>query len=431
MLSDKDFDLLCEACDLQDVTLQKPNCWKIDSVAESKFSVLTEYELTELLLARSDRDRVSLNFLSAGAFNHFLPAIFKVEKQRIDFNLMQPDKALNIENANIVKEVENHLSKLYAAVNWHVSTDDFITLLVRLLIFIQQDFIQHKQNAVSKVLIPATIAPVIRQALRSQLKFHNIDLVIVDYDKNTGQISRQQLAQFNDQDILAIVLGYPNYFGILEDLSEVLPWARSHDCPLIGLTTPLSLSILESPVNITYDAFDYLLGDLQGVGLIENQTGIAASFLATKHHVSGLQIKSICSQKNNSKLSYINAYLSLLGLSGLQKSVRMANDTLHQLVESLTSIDGVSKRFSASAINEFVIKLDQIDVEKALKILSGHNMIFGFLLQDDYPELENSVLISCTDQHTQRDIEKLVKKVEIVFKNLSTAGCPVKPKFNV
>ena len=122
--------------------------------------------------------------------------------------------------------------------------------------------------------------------------------------------------------------------------------------------------------------------------------------------------------------------MSVTGLSGLQHSAELSNSTLHKLVEKLTEIDGVEKKFISESLNECVIKIAGLDIEKGLKMLAGHNIVFGYILQNEYPGLTNCLLISCSDLHSNEDLEKLVSKVATMVKNLSTAGCPVKPKFN-
>ena len=399
----------------------------VDHATDSKMSVLPELELTALLSARSAQDNIALNFLSAGSYNNFLPAIVKAEQQCLDFAKTLSNKAAD----NVIQNIGNQLSAVAETASWYVFADDYITLLANLLIFCHRESTQFESQAVSKVLIPATVSPVLRQALRSQLKYQDIDLVIVDYDKISGCISLQQLEQFDDENILAVVFGWPNFFGLLEEITLISQWANNRECQLIGLSNPLSLSVLSSPFELTDGKLDYLLGDLQGSGLAVNQSGISASFLASRQAISGELKSYLRSQKYNRKLSFIDAYLSQSGISGLTQSANKSNQNLNLLVEKLCSIDGVSKKFTTTAINECVIEIAQIDIEKALKILAGHNMVFGYLLQHEFPELANCVLIYCSDQHTQSDIEKVVKKVETVVKNLSTAGCPVKPKFNV
>jgi glycine cleavage system pyridoxal-binding protein P len=157
---------------------------------------------------------------------------------------------------------------------------------------------------------------------------------------------------------------------------------------------------------------------------------VSPSFLASAKDLSNNLKSVLTTQINHEDLTAIQLSMSVTGLSGFQHSAELSNSTLHKLVDKLTEIDGVEKKFISDSLNECVIEIAGLDIEKGLKMLARHNIIFGYVLQNEYPELTNCLLISCSDQHSKEDVEKLVNKVATMVKNLSTAGCPVKPKFN-
>ncbi|MCP4078051.1 MAG: hypothetical protein GY744_17920 [Gammaproteobacteria bacterium] len=426
MLSDNDFYLLCNECGLENSGSVQP----VKDVIDSELPVLTESELTSFLQRRSAQDSIAFNFLSAGRFNNFIPEIIKAGKLQPELCRNFPGSAYQKTDLFSKSNIEKNIKSLTGMPCCSVVNDDLTTLLTSLIIAIHVESDTSKNEALSKVLISATVSPAIRSALRTRLKYQSIDLVVLDYDKNSGRLCLPQLQQFDDSEIIAVVTAWPNYFGLLEDIAEISDWVENKGGKLIGLSDPLSLSLIKSPFSVADGKLDYLLGDLQAVGLTASQYGYSPSFLASAKELHGSINSITSSHEYTDNLSVIHSSFSLSGISALYQSARISNDSLNLLVEKLTEIGGVEKRFSSNSMNECVIEIAGLDVEKALKILSGHNFVFGYVLQDEYPELSNCLLISCSDQHTMEDIDKLVTKIATVVKNLSTAGCPVKPKFN-
>ncbi len=392
----------------------------IERGSQSEYKVLSESELTALMLARSSRDAITHNFLSAGCYDNFIPAVLTAKKQQaVLAENYQQDK----------KGIEQELKKLTGVSCVQLINDDLLSLLSNLLVFIQTNSSLGSSESRAKVLIPATVSPAIRNALNTRLKYQLIDVVVVDYDKDLGCLSLSQLQQYDADEVLAVVLAWPNFFGQLENLSEISSWASAKEARLIGLTNPLCLACSPSPFTLADSKLDYLLGDFQVMGFAVNRCGHSPSFIAGSTVLPTGLSKLIEVKKENRDISVIQSYLQYSGLQGLTNSANKAIELLEILVKKLSEIAGVSIRFPNLPVNECVIQIANIEIEKALKILAGHNMVLGYLLQHQYPELENCLLISCTDKHTHDDVDKLVNKVATVVKNLSTAGCPVKPRF--
>lgn len=423
MLSDADFLKLCEYCKLDEQQYSD----LITGDAELS-PVQSEPELTSLMQTRSARDSIAYNFLAAGCYSNFIPAVIRAKAQQVNITKSLFANGLNKQSENMQHCIQQYLLALTAMPYCSLFEDDLTTLLANLLVnAVAENSAGHDQCR-PKVLVSATISPAIRNALRTQLKLQQLDLVVVDYEKNSGCLSLQQLEEFEGDNVVALVLAWPNFFGLVEDIEQISNWAKNKGCLVIGLSNPVSLSLLESPFVVTDGKLDFLLGELQPLGL--SQHGSSPAFLASGKPLSTNLQAYARAQNQISHLPVIQSYIALSGVTELNHKVQKSNQKLALLVDKLMDIPGISLRFSSSYVNECVIQIEQIDIEKALKILAGHNMVFGCFLQHEYPELANCLLIYCSDQHSENDVEKLVNKVATVVKNLSTAGCPVKPKFS-
>lgn len=422
MRADKKLLELAETCGLDIQALCQFDDKK--SSLDGTDSTLTEVELTRLMQGRSSQDISALNFLAAGSYHYFSPAIIQTAATANKFTSYS-DRA---GNSGLKSAIESQLVALTVMPYCSLYSADIVTVLASLLKSINDSSQPSDLKGSVKILLPATMSPAIRNALRSQLKVYSIDPVVTDFDKKSGCLTLQQLEQFQPGEIAAIVLPWPNFFGLLEDFEAISRWAKSIGATVIGLVNPLLFAYLRSPADLSRDGVDYLVGDCQVFGLPMNRSGVAPCFVSAK--MQRLLPASLpCDSGSTYDLETIQSCLSVMGAGGLLNSVVRARKNLTQLIDKLQKITGISIRFSSTPIHECVIRIAQIDLEKALKILAGHNMVCGYSLADDYPELGDCVLIHCNDRHNEADIEKLSGKLSTVVKNLSTAACPVKPKF--
>jgi glycine dehydrogenase subunit 1 len=281
----------------------------------------------------------------------------------------------------------------------------------------------------NKLLLPSTLPPSLRLAVRTWLKYYSIETIVVGLDVSTGRVSFDQLEAIKADEVLAIIMSYPNFFGVLENVAEISAWAHQKGIKTIMVADALLLSYLKPPAQLTQN-IDFTLCDLQPLGLPVHNKGTAPSLIAgSEHRFNDYSASYMKSAASISELMKIQVFFYSLAVEPLQHACRQANENLTQLVEQLLQIAGISLKFSVPVVNECVLHFEGIDLKRALQILAGHNILAGYPLGEDYPELDNCLLIHCTDQHDEAQIARLVDKITTVVKNLSAAACPVKPKF--
>jgi len=404
---------LCDACGIEPPVIQQ--------VDEKYSATISERELTDLMQARSSRDEVGLNFMAAGAVHRFIPASIRLQSQQLQ--ITNPFLGKPLENQN--RTLQQGLQTLTGMAHCSLFNDDLVSVLASLII----NGLLPSHSTRCKVLIPATVAPGIRNALRTQLKFHPVDLVVVDYDKQTGCLSPQQLQAYAEDEIAAVIMAWPNFFSVLEDVAQISRWTRQSNASLILLSDPLSLTLLQSPYQLAQGGIDFMLGELQSVGLAAGWHGHSPTYLMSATELQNDLARRAEEQIPDTKLAVIHSGMALLGNSESLQSAAHSHQMLELLVQKLSDIPQISLRFSSPFVHECVIQIASIDLERALQILSGHNILPGYLLRHEFPELSDCLLIYCSDLHTPRDVDRLAQKITTVVKNLSTAGCPVKPKF--
>jgi glycine dehydrogenase subunit 1 len=67
-------------------------------------------------------------------------------------------------------------------------------------------------------------------------------------------------------------------------------------------------------------------------------------------------------------------------------------------------------------------------VEAVVRSLHAHNILPGYLLAQEYPELGDALLVCATETRTDADIETYASHLNRIIEAQTAAGCPVKPK---
>ena len=75
--------------------------------------------------------------------------------------------------------------------------------------------------------MPRTVSPLYRDAVKSIVEMQGIELVELDYQHQSGAIDPASLAQYEGQDFAALVIPFPNFFGVLEDVDALTRWAEA------------------------------------------------------------------------------------------------------------------------------------------------------------------------------------------------------------
>ena len=98
-------------------------------------------------------------------------------------------------------------------------------------------------------------------------------------------------------------------------------------------------------------------------------------------------------------------YLSLLGGEGLRNVAAASHAGTAALIERLTRVPGVTRRFASPVFHEVVLSLPA-PAGQLLAKLRSRGVLGGYGLSEDYPELGNSILVCATETKTAADIER-------------------------
>jgi glycine dehydrogenase subunit 1 len=97
----------------------------------------------------------------------------------------------------------------------------------------------------------------------------------------------------------------------------------------------------------------------------------------------------------------------------LRKVAELCYQKAHYAAGEIDSLDGYSLWNQGSYFNEFVISCPR-PVDEINDHLLDYDIVGGYDLGNDYPELRNHVLLAVTEMNSKQQIDDLVEALEEV-----------------
>jgi glycine dehydrogenase subunit 1 len=291
-----------------------------------------------------------------------------------------------------------------------------------------------------KIVVGAAVHPEYRKVLSTYLASTGDEIVTVPYGAD-GRTDLAALEKAVDGKTAAVVVGYPNFFGVVDAVPEAAAIARKAGALTLSVTSEaVAFGLLESPGNL---GADVAVGTMQSFGNPLAFGGPAPGFFATreqnvrqmpgrlagatldKHGRRGFVLtlstreqhirreratSNICT---NSGLTALAAtmHLSLLGKKGLAELARL-NFARARLLREAMKKAGFGLRFSGPAFNEMAFEVG--DAEGVVERLARRGIAAGAPLGRWYPDdprMKGALLCVATEVHTPELIEIFAQSV--------------------
>ena len=105
----------------------------------------------------------------------------------------------------------------------------------------------NRGSASRRMLVPRTVNPRYLQVAEAIAGNQGLVFETVDYDPRSGRTLGESLRRHDGQDLAALVIQQPNFFGVLEEVDELTDWARENKALVIAVVNPISLALLKAP----------------------------------------------------------------------------------------------------------------------------------------------------------------------------------------
>ena len=91
----------------------------------------------------------------------------------------------------------------------------------------------NRKSKARTVVLPTSVHPVYRRVLRTIVANQGLRLVEVAFDPSSGRMA--DLGDDDAEDITAVVIPQPNFFGLLEEVDQWTNWAHARNALVIAL----------------------------------------------------------------------------------------------------------------------------------------------------------------------------------------------------
>jgi glycine dehydrogenase subunit 1 len=398
----------------------------------------SEPEVVNHLRLLASRNSTSLvGFIGAGFYSHYIPsavdAISSLPEFYTAYTPYQPEASQGWLQA--IYEYQTAICNLTDMEVANASLYDGGTALY------EACMMAVRINGRRKILVDAGVNLIYRTMIRCYVSNLSLDFVkipVKNFATDRGKIYKRM-----DEQTSAVVLQNPNFFGCVDDYSDIVEYAHKKGIVVIESVYPVSLGLLKTPGE---QGADIAVGEGQSLGIPLSFGGPYLGFMATKEnfvrkmpgriigktvdkkgkdsYVMTLQTReqhirreratsNICS---NEALCALRAlvYLSLLGRHGLKELAQVNLDKAEFAKERLGKIPGVKVFRDTPTFNEFPILLPE-NADSVVNKMVAKGFISGFPLGRFYKGMDNYLLVAVTEQRTKEDIAKFAESLEAVL----------------
>ena len=397
---------------------------------------LSEMEISRLMQDRAEVDGRYLNFIGAGAYEHHIPsAVWQITTRGEFYSSYTPYQAEASQGTlQLLYEYQTMMASLTGMDVSNASMYDGASALAEAALMAVRS---HKSSR--RILIPTSLHPIYRRVVRAIVKNQGIEVIEIPYNLECGHTLVESLAPYAGQDIAALVIPQPNFFGVLEPVDALTDWAHANSALAIGVVNPMSLALLTPPGEWGSTGADVAVGEGQPLGIplssggpyfgfmackqalirqmpgriigrttdLNGNPGFVLTLQAREQHIRRSKATSNICTNQGLMVTAATIYMSLLGPEGLRRVATQSHANTLSLVEQLETLKGVKRIFSGDLFHEAVVTLP-VPVASVLKTLKNQGVLAGLDLSEHYPELGNALLVCATETKIASDLEKYV-----------------------
>jgi glycine dehydrogenase subunit 1 len=259
---------------------------------------------------------------------------------------------------------------------------------------------------------------------------------IVTAPMSSGVTDSGRLTEIVDNQTACVIVGQPNFFGQLEDLTSIAEAIHSVGGKLVAIVDPIAQAILKTPAEC---GADIVVGEGQPLGIpmsfggpllgffaarkelirslpgrivgrttdVDGRDGFVLTLQTREQHIRRDKATSnICT---NQALCATTAavYMSLLGKTGLKQAALLSAEKAQTVAQRLCELDGFELWFDGPFVREVAIRT-KLPAKQIIQKLTALNILPGIDAGRWYPGFENCLILATTEKRTDQEIDRLI-----------------------
>ncbi|MGI9204182.1 MAG: aminomethyl-transferring glycine dehydrogenase subunit GcvPA [Woeseiaceae bacterium] len=394
---------------------------------------LNEMEISRLMRGRAAQDRGASCFIGAGAYEHHIPAaVWDIATRGEFYSAYTPYQAEASQGTlQTIYEFQTMASSLTGLDVSNASLYDGASGLAEAALMAVR---ANRKSKSRRVLLSAGVNKTYQQVAQAIAGSQGLTFERLPLDIETGATDVSALENQGDAPV-AVVIQQPSFLGTYEQVDVITDWAHANGALVIAIANPISLTVLRPPGHWGEAGADIAGGEGQPLGVplssggpyfgimtckekivrqmpgrivgrttdLDGNPGFTLTLQAREQHIRRTKATSNICTNQGLMVTAATIYMSLLGYEGLREVALTSQAQTSKLVDLLTSIDGVDRAFEMPHFHEAVIRLDR-PVAAVLEKLAARDILGGFNLAKDYPELGNALLVCATETKNDDDL---------------------------
>jgi glycine dehydrogenase subunit 1 len=292
-------------------------------------------------------------------------------------------------------------------------------------------YVAKLENSRRRFVVSRGVHPHARDALTTLA--HGWGMEVVEAPVHDGVTQLPEL----DEDVSAVIVSQPNFFGAIEDLPALAEAAHAVGALVVCSCDAHALALLKSPGEC---GVDIAVGEGQPLGNrldfggpsfgffatteallrripgriagettdLEGKRGFVLTLQTREQHIRRERATSnICTAQALNALAGV-IYLSWLGRRGFVELATLMLQRTAYARERLAAIDGVELQHEQPVFREFAVTLDA-PVDRVIVRCRERGINPGYPLAHDYSDHPRGLLVAITERRSRQDIDRLAE----------------------
>ncbi len=392
---------------------------------------LSEMELMADLekMAATNKQAIAC-FAGGGVYDHFIPTAVGAVTSRPEFMTAYTPYQAEVSQGTlqVIYEYQTHICRLTGMDVANASMYDGASAVAEAIL------ICCAATKRSKIVVSEAVNPLHREVVQAYLSGR--DMEIVEVPLKDGVTDMARLEDLLDEQTACVVLGQPNFFGLIEEIDTAAELIHKVGGKMIVDADPIAMALLKTPADM---GADIVVGEGQPLGIpvsfggpllgffaakkalirsmpgriaartkdVDGKTGFVLTLQTREQHIRRQKATSnICT---NQALCATTAavYLSLMGKTGLKQVALLSAEKAQKAAKEISAIDGFELAYTGPFVREFAIKTP-LPAKEIILALSEKNILPGVDAGRWYEGFDNCLIVALTEKRTDDEIAALI-----------------------